>query len=480
MRNRFINPAFVIALLVGSIIFLSSCDKDELFDKPVSLSFSQDTLLFDTIFTTIGSSTQTLKIFNPKDQDIEIDHIHLGLGDKSPFRINVNGLSGVSFNNIDLAARDSLFLFAEVTIDPSSNDQPMIVTDSIVFNTNGKVQNIKLVAWGQDAIFIVADQHISGLPPYKIVAKEGEDISWDSPKPYVIYGYAVVDSTARLNIPEGARIHFHANSGLWVYKGGQINVNGTALNPVVFQDDRPEDYYDDIAGQWDRIWINEGSMDNVIEHAIIKNGFIGIQAETLNAPMGNQLTMRNVFIRNMAGIGILGRNYQIEGENIEVANTGNYAVALTNGGNYDFRHMSIANYWSDAIRQTPSLYLNNFFEANDGSIRSNDLDVYFGNTIVYGNQPNEFLAEDIKDGSLFNYSFDHCLVKTDTTTTSSNWINCIINQDPDFTDVNSQDFSLQQNSPAINNGNTSITIPYDINNNPRDAQPDIGAHEYTP
>ncbi|MFO8087366.1 MAG: hypothetical protein R6T91_06100 [Bacteroidales bacterium] len=165
MRNRFINPAFVIALLVGSIIFLSSCDKDELFDKPVSLSFSQDTLLFDTIFTTIGSSTQTLKIFNPKDQDIEIDHIHLGLGDKSPFRINVNGLSGVSFNNIDLAARDSLFLFAEVTIDPSSNDQPMIVTDSIVFNTNGKVQNIKLVAWGQDAIFIVADQHISGLPP---------------------------------------------------------------------------------------------------------------------------------------------------------------------------------------------------------------------------------------------------------------------------------------------------------------------------
>lgn len=196
--------------------------------------------------------------------------------------------------------------------------------------------------------------------------------------------------------------------------------------------------------------------------------------------MGNQLTMRNVFIRNMAGIGILGRNYQIEGENIEVANTGNYAVALTNGGNYDFRHMSIANYWSDAIRQTHSLYLNNFFEASDGSIRSNDLDVYFGNTIVYGNQPNEFLAEDIKDGSLFNYSFDHCLVKTDTTTSSSNWINCIINQDPDFTDVNSGDFSLQQNSPAINNGNTSITIPYDIYNNPRDAQPDIGAHEYTP
>ncbi|MGM0612223.1 MAG: choice-of-anchor Q domain-containing protein [Bacteroidota bacterium] len=480
-RNSF-KPllTFLLIMLSGLLFVFTSCEKDEFLEDPVNLKFSRDTVLFDTVFTSIGSSTHQFKIYNPKDEDLKISNIHLGKGNNSQFRINVNGLSGTDFNDVTLNAKDSLFIFAEVTVDPNNTDQPMIITDSIVFNTNGRVQDIKLVAWGQDANFIVADQHIQGLPPFNIVAKEGESIVWDSPKPYVIYGHAVVDSTAELTIPEGTDVHFHANSGLWVYKGGSLKVEGTENNPVHFQGDRLEDYYKDIPGQWDRIWINEGSVDNKISHAIIENGFIGIQAETLDAPMGNDLQLDNVIIRNMTGIGLLGRNYSISGYNMEISNTGNYGVALTNGGTYDLKHITVANYWSSSIRQTPSVYLNNYYELSDGTILSNDLNASIENSIIHGNQSNEFHAEDIDDGSLLEYTINHCLVKTEENTSGNKWNNCIINQDPEFEDKGNSDFTLKSSSPAIDNGDPAINIPTDLKGDNRDAQPDIGAYEYIP
>jgi hypothetical protein len=222
-------------------------------------------------------------------------------------------------------------------------------------------------------------------------------------------------------------------------------------------------------------------VDNEIHHAIIENGFIGIQAETLDSDMGNSLKMDNVIIRNMTGIGVLGRNYRIEGENMEIANTGNYSVALTNGGSYEFRHITVANYWSGGVRQTPSVYLNNFYEHADGTIESHDLKkAYFGNCIIFGNQTNEFLAEDIDDGSLLNYTLDHSLLRTDQNTSGASWINCKINKNPAFENASDGDFTLSSSSPAIDAGNTNIQIPVDLKGDNRDSKPDMGAYEYLP
>ncbi len=136
----------------------------------------------------------------------------------------------------------------------------MIISDSIVFETNGNIQDVDLAAWGQDAHFFVGNKKIEGLSyPYIIVANEGETVTWEDDKPYVIYGWAVVDSTGILNIGPGCNIHFHQNSGLWVYRGGSIHVNGELDSVVTFQGDRLEMEYRDLPGQWDRIWINESS-----------------------------------------------------------------------------------------------------------------------------------------------------------------------------------------------------------------------------
>jgi len=212
------------------------CRKDNVItnDPSDKLSFSADSILFDTVFTTIGSTTERLMVYNKASKKIIISSIELAGGSSSYFRMNVDGVSTTLASNVEIAPDDSLYIFIEVTVDPQNSNNPLVITDSIVFKTNSNIQDVDLVAWGQDAHFIVADTYQQGYPPYKIIVKEGENITWQNDKPYVIYGYAVVDSTGQLNIDNGCRIHFHDNSGLWVYKGGSIKVNGTKDFPVTF------------------------------------------------------------------------------------------------------------------------------------------------------------------------------------------------------------------------------------------------------
>ena len=196
---------------------------------------------------------------------------------------------------------------------------------------------MKLTAWGQDAHYIVADKVFSGSLKYKIVAGENKNITWVNDKPYLIYGYAVIDSKGHLNIDPGCRLHFFNNSGMWVYKDGSLHVNGTLNEPVTFQGSRLEPAYSESPGQWDRILINEGSKDNVINYAIIKNGFIGIQAETDSADMGNRLLLNNTIVRNMIGPGFAEPLLSHYCGNSVFANCGAYAVSLTTGGTLRFQ-----------------------------------------------------------------------------------------------------------------------------------------------
>ena len=195
------------------------------------MSTSTDTLLFDTIFTTIGSTTKHFKCYNNYNGVLKISSLHLAMETNSPYRINVDGKSGVLFEEIELLPGDSIFIFVEVTIDPNGQNLPLVVEDKIIFNTNGNEHQVVLNAWGQDAYF-----HVNELV-------EGQ---WLNDKPHVIYGVAAVgfpnlDSGKTLSIDPGTTIHGHANSVLYVYKSS-LEVNGTLNDPVVFQQDRMEDY----------------------------------------------------------------------------------------------------------------------------------------------------------------------------------------------------------------------------------------------
>ena len=276
-------------LLISGLVLMmiASCQKDEKINSSpsVKLSFSADTIIFDTVFTTIGSITKEISVYNKESEKIVISSINLAGGNNSRYSINVDGVPGTHFNDVEIGPNDSIFVFARVNINPGDADLPFIVTDSIVFETNGNIQDVDLVAWGQNANFILWDTDRPGLPKYKIVAAEGVDTTWTKSLPIVVYGYAVVDSTGSLTIEPGTKVHFHSGSGLWIYKGGSLKVLGTLEEPVYFQSDRLDGFYQYLPGQWDRIWINEGAVDNVIEYAVIRNGFIGLQLETLQEYM---------------------------------------------------------------------------------------------------------------------------------------------------------------------------------------------------
>ncbi|MDQ3051108.1 MAG: hypothetical protein M3Q95_09510 [Bacteroidota bacterium] len=484
---KFIYPFTALFLLV---ILVSSCKKDDILtDSSAKLEFSEDTVLFDTVFTSLGSTTRQLKLYNRKDQPIRVSSIRLAGGAPSMYRLNVDGIAGKDFYDVEIPAKDSLYIFIEVTVNPSNPDIGYILQDSIVFITNGNQQDIDLVAFGQNANFIIADQLLkagNSFISYALLDTNlNATVTWDNALPYVIWGgYAVVDSSQTLNILAGTKIYFANNSGLWVYRGGTLNVAGTETEKVVFQGIRLESYYQDIPGQWDRIWINEGSINNVINYAEIRNGFIGIQAESLIDTLDpKNLEITNTIIQNMSGFGIFSRYYNIQAKNTVISRCGQYAVALTQGGGYEFKHCTIANYWSGSQRSTPSLYMNDY--AQDQAENFYEFPLYqadFLNCIIWGNNDEE-LEIDYQFAS-DSHQFRNVLLKTELDVTTPNFSNILLNLNPVFVDFQDNDYQLQATSPARDAGDPGVVsddptdLTLDIKGIDRTASPDLGAYEF--
>ena len=450
-----------------------------------TISFNTDTVFFDTVFTTIGSSTRKFKIYNKNRKKIKISNIKLAGGSNSIFRLNVNGVSGIEFKDLEIRARDSLWVYADVTVDPGNTNIPFVVTDSVEFITNGNLQNIKLVAFGQNAIF---HKPGSGANSFFI---DCDDI-WKNDLPHVVYGIALIDTNCSLTIEQGTHVYFHNNGAIVALNKSSLKVNGTKNQPVILEGDRLEPEYDNIAGQWQGLYLFPLSIDNEINWAIIKNSRLGIQADTINPSESSNptLTIRNSMIYNCSNIGISGRGSWIEGSNCIFANCGDYCGAFTLGGNYNFTHCTFSNYAPNGVDKS-AIILNNWFEDNNRNIISRNLDAAnFNNCIIYGSQENEITLSKRDEGA-FNYNFINCLLKvkkSEINITTSQFNNCTINKDPDFVDVDNHDFNLNENSSAKDIGKVSkvnedlTNLEYDLNGNSRtnDGKPDAGAVEFIP
>ncbi|MDP4267878.1 MAG: hypothetical protein Q8880_10655, partial [Bacteroidota bacterium] len=227
---------FLLFLLISNLFL--SCKKDQINKSTdIKLDFSTNNVQFDTVFTTIGSTTKRLLVYNNSSSKINISNISLVGGKNSNFRININGAPSNTATNIEVNPKDSLYIFVKVTVNPNNQNSPFVIRDSIMFNTNGNTQYVNLTAWGQNAYYHTPDHFSQDLPAYSII--KCNDI-WKNDKPHVIYGWAVVDQGCKLSIQAGTKVHLFNNAVLWVYNGGSINVQGTANDPVIFQGTRLE------------------------------------------------------------------------------------------------------------------------------------------------------------------------------------------------------------------------------------------------
>ena len=465
----------VLFLLIMSFLGLTGCLKeDEVSTDPaLKLEFSTDTVVFDTVFTTIGSSMRSLVIRNTASSRINISKISLARGKASPFRLNIDGTPTEEYTNLEIGANDSAYIFVKVTIDPNNASSPLVESDSIVFLTNGNIQDVKLVAWGQDAYFHL-NETFTG------------DLTLPDDKPHVIYGKLIAESGCNLSVVEGTKLYFHNSSSLEIHAGASLTVSGSLEKPVLFTGDRLEDFYLDKPGMWEGIWLAKGSKNISFTYAEITNAKVGIQADSIGMDGTDPLRLHNCMIHNMINFSIRATKSRVIATNCQITNSGGNVISIENGGDYDFRNSTIARYFNG--RGYPALSISNYATDKDGNKLPGELTAaYFGNCIITGNQYSEIELNEL-EGTAFNFKFDQCLVQWDKELYSKyegNFTNCISNESAEFTDPYTNNFQLDTLSFAIDAASLDIinsTVPSIILDRKgvsrlEDGFPDLGAYE---
>ena len=482
--------SYFIFFIFIFLLSASGCYKEEYYTgKDVQLRFSTDTLTFDTVFTTVGSATRILKVYNDKDKAIKISKIYIENNPHNQFRLNIDGISANEAEDIEVGAGDSIYVFGEVTVNPDDplSVSPFVIEDNIVFEVNGNVSKVLLEAWGQNANYITG----KGKGKHFLTTCELGELVWDDPKPYVIYGSLHIDSCT-LVLPAGTRVHIHGgiakskdgyyyDGNLFFHKNGKLITQGTVEEPVIFQTDRLESKYQDINALWSGIFFLAGSKGSNLNHTVIQNATFGVYLDSLAS-----IKLNYTKIYHIGSVGIYARHASVKAVNCLIADIGSYNVILDYGGEMDMTFCTIYNNNKD-----DALVLKNY-ECLDKQCTLIDLykmRANFENCIIYGTNNDEILlANGTKDNpGLFDYHFANCLIQVKDILKPKQYPHffdhtedCIngADENPLFLDVSKYDYRPDTMSIVIDKGRVINGITDDIDGNPRDAMPDIGCYEF--
>ncbi|HMF71311.1 MAG TPA: choice-of-anchor Q domain-containing protein [Flavitalea sp.] len=459
----------VTGVLLFILFFIGGCKKESFITSPdAQMSFSSDTLFYDTVFTSTGSITKFVRLYNNNDQKLRLTSVDLGGGVNSQFKINVDGLPGPA-SDLEIAANDSMYVFITVQVNPDAANIPFVIQDSLRIRFNNTERFVQLQAWGQNAHFI--RNHVV----------TGNEI-WTNDKPYVILDGLLVNKNAKLTIEKGSRLYFHADAPLLV--DGTLEVKGEKYDSlrVRFRSDRLDEPYRYFPGSWPGIYFRSDSHDNIMEFAVISNAFQGVVVDQPSGNANPKLILNESIIENCFDAGLIAIRSDISAKNTLIANCGkNMIIAF--GGRYDFTHITNVAYSNSFItHKDPVLSITNVFE--DGiAVFTADCSASFKNCIFWGDDG--LVKDEVtirKEGSApFSLNFTNSLWKVSGVPANITATAMINNQDPQFnlveTDKRQYDFRLKQGSPAISKGLATGTLT-DLDGNPRKAlSPDAGAFE---
>ncbi len=464
----------IVALFIA--LFAAACIDDDFSTNPSHLlTLSVDTIQFDTVFTTIGTATQQAKVYNKNSQGLLLTSVTLGGGADSPFLINVDGRSGSSFSNLEIAANDSMYLFIAANIDPLDEDNPILVYDSIVFNTAYNQQVMHLVAYGQDVVI---------LRNYEVAS----DTTFTANRPYLVYDTLTVAANTTLTLEAGSTMYFHDQGTMQVK--GTLLANGTLEGKIAFRGDRLDNLFDNLpydylAGQWDGIRFYDSSFGNLLSHTYMRGSTNGITIDsTYYTP--TKLTIANSIIHNASNNLVTSINASLDIYNSQLSNAGG-AVLLLIGGTATIVHCTIANYYSFDYISSPMLMMQNYLsDLSTGVTTYYPMSVALYNTIIYGT-PTDVQLNNYEDGSVqFDHLFDHCLLKSEGED-DEQFISTLWASDPQFRTTGEEyifDYRLDSLSVARGAGNAEVAqiAPFDVdmlgNSRTLNEQPDLGAYQW--
>jgi len=490
-RNHPIRLLAVFAVLC-CVLFVGCLDDTISMNPSISIQFSQDTLLMDTVFTTKGSATRSVRILNTSAENIELSRVYLAEGADSRFRINVDGVSGNDQAQIRVPANDSVWVFVEVTIDPDEplSVSPFVIEEELIVDVNGNTESMILQAFGQNANYIT-DEDFKGQ--VGLISCANGTFRWDDPKPYVVFGVVVIDSCT-VEWPAGARIHIHGGvvrtdqgtrgDGFLVFgPQGRLLSEGTFDQPVVVEGDRLEPTFDDVPGQYGGIIFSSGSRDNLIRHTIVQNATNAIRIDS-----AAQATLSYAQIINASGSALTSIHADFTMDNSLIHSAGGTAVQAIYGGEHEIIHSTVASYGNvDGAISVSNQIIRDPIE----NIRDfNPLVARWSNSIFIGNSQDEVVLIDgtETDGD-FTILAQHCIIKAERLLEEGPFINflseqcenCInaINTDTLFRDFNVNNFNLDSLSIADNAGIFLPEFNTDLNQNIREeGDTDIGCFQF--
>jgi hypothetical protein len=413
------------------------------------------------------SVTKQLRIKNPNNNAVKTN-IRVANNFNNTYRLNIDGVSTNQVYGKEIFGKDSLIIFIQCYIPAGSQNLPFIVASQIIFETNGNVQDVDLVAWGQDAYYY------PGFRRDSLFVNKTQEI-WRGDKPHVIFDSIYIPEGCTLTIDAGTHIHSYNKSSILV--AGTLIVNGTPENPVYFEGTRIDGDYKDLTNQWAGIRFLPRSKDNVITGAIIRNGFVGIEVDSQPVNANPNLTITQSQIYNMSAVGIVGYSSKIVAVNNLITDCGQFGFFGALGGNYQLVHNTIASYNTSFNRQNPLVVFDNtpYYDKNDNVVARYNLAFELVNNIIYGSLEEEFLINNNAAGlPITTPVIQANLIRTKQTSLGVN--GNVLNKDPLFENYLTYDFKIKQNSPAKNTG-IQTNIAVDIKNNARSNSPSMGCWE---
>lgn len=489
MKNIF-QVLAVFAIPAWVLLCGSSCNKDQFGNG--NLTFSTDTLTFDTVFTSLGSTTKYFKIFNRDKKAVKVQDIRLMHLTGTQFRINVDGVDGGQFTDVEIPAKDSIYVLVEVTVDPTSAATPFVIMDDVQFTLNGNISTVHLQAFGQNAHYHYGEE----ITTSKV---------WSNDLPHIVISHDTVPGVyircnGTLTIQPGTKIFFADNAAIFVE--GTLNAVSNSWNDsIVFQGVRLESFYHDKPGQWFGIVFLRNTNcipQGLFDHCVINESSYGIYAgaglstnfaDYTGSAQRPEVVIRNSIVKNSSDNAVYGFNAHIIAENSLFYTCGDNVVKFGLGGEYAFTNCTMYNTGSRFVEhKNETLLLSNLISVNNAIAATEPLKTNFTNCVIYGSLQNEISFNNHNDFVLtdFDNRFSYCDVKTkqDTfelfTTTHSN---LLYNKEPLFKNTEEGNFTPQDSSdanyksPLIDAG--TIGPSPDIYGTPRPtgAAPDIGAVE---
>lgn len=471
MMKKFIQFIYILLFLLLAI----ACQESDKFssDPNLKLTYSKDELNFDTVFTAVPSPVQRFKIYNKNNNSITFNSIKLVNAEKSGFRINVDGLAGTDFHDIDLLRKDSLYIMVDIIANkPTSNQRN--AEDAIELSWNGNKEYIKLKTFVED-VDILENKTISSNTT--LTANKG----------YYIKGKVTVAENTTLTIEEGTNLYFDQKGSLNIE--GSIIAEGSSQKRITFRGHRfdlieRDIPYDNASGQWEGIFIGANSFENIFKNVNIRNSQIGINFATSASTNQKKATLINSIIHNTSQYGLKAINCNIDAINCQFTNSTGGLLVLT-GGNYSFLHCTIANYYRWHPRTTSDIVLTDMIEQTKYPFTQCN----FTNCIIVGTFHDEldlFLTQ--TNSQLL---FDNCVIQSSRPLTDQWFKNTIWNIDSAFIfkdlDLDKKffySFELIEDSSARNAANkvASLKASTDLRGISRfaDSRPDIGCYEWYP